>query len=243
VAAANLAFALELYIKTLLAEFQINVPRGHDLGKLYGEIPQSVRDEIEKSYATWRKDWYGRRASITIAKGPANQPKWHDYRGKSNDLRALLDRSGDVFSSWRYIYEFTEPDQGNYQFHHFEYGLLLSACRAIQAVATVCRKALPKCAAKPLIFRARTCSSMAFRNHSFLTQLNRPKPLGWFRLRKGSTRRTGPTLPQSIDNVEIRKYPEIRIGVGLSIGTEANPDDAYNTRGIRWRNRPYVLSA
>jgi hypothetical protein len=133
VAAANLAFAVELYIKTLLAELQINVPRGHDLGKLYAEIPQSVRDEIEKSYATWRKDWYGRRASVTIAKGPAKQPKWDDYRSKSNDLGAVLDRSGDVFSSWRYIYEFTGPDQGNYQFHHFEYGLLLCACRAIRA--------------------------------------------------------------------------------------------------------------
>ena len=132
-AAANLAFAVELYIKTLLAELQINVPQTHDLGKLYAAIPQSVRDDIEKSYAARRKDWYGRRASITIAKGPANQPKWDDYRSKSNDVGAVLDRSGDVFSSWRYIYEFTEPGQGNYQFHHFEYGLLLSACHAIRA--------------------------------------------------------------------------------------------------------------
>jgi len=132
VAAANLAFALELFIKTLLAELGLDVPRGHDLGKLYREIPQSVRDEIEKSYASWKKDWYGRPASVTIAKGPLEQPGWGDYPSQSQDLTAVLERSGDVFSSWRYIYEFTAPDQGAYQFHHFEYGLLLSACRAIQ---------------------------------------------------------------------------------------------------------------
>ena len=132
VAAANLAFALELYIKTLLAELRVNVPRGHDLGKLYCEIPRPVRDEIEKSYASRKKDWYGRPASVTIAKGPLEPPRWGDYPSQSQDLTAVLERSGDVFSSWRYIYEFTAPDQGAYQFHTFEYGLLFSACRAIQ---------------------------------------------------------------------------------------------------------------
>ncbi len=132
VCAANLAFAVELYIKTLLAEFQINVPQIHDLGKLYAEVPQPVRGEIQQSYATWRKDWYGRRASITIAKGPINPPEWDDHASQSNDLGAVLDRLGDVFTSWRYIYEFTEPDQGSYQFHRFEYGLLLSACHALR---------------------------------------------------------------------------------------------------------------
>ncbi len=133
--ASNLAFAVELYIKTLLAQLPPHdVPRGHDLGKLDVAIPQHVREGIEKSYdAIWRAHWYGKRASITIAKGAPDQPIWEDYRNQSKDLRALLTRSGDVFSSWRYIYEFTQPDQGNYQFHHFEYGLLSSACEAIRA--------------------------------------------------------------------------------------------------------------
>ncbi|HXY15457.1 MAG TPA: HEPN domain-containing protein [Terriglobales bacterium] len=134
VAAVNLAFAVELYIKALLAEFQINVPQTHDLGKLYDAIPQSLRNEIEKSYDTnWREHWYGKRASITIAKGPLEQPEWRDYRNQPKNLGAVLERSGDVFTSWRYIYEFTEPGQGSYQFHDFEYGLLLSACNAIRA--------------------------------------------------------------------------------------------------------------
>jgi len=134
VAASNLAFAVELYIKTLLAQLQHDVPRGHNLGKLYDAIPQPVRDEIEKScYAIWLRDWSGRHAGITIAKGPADTPKWNDHRIKSKHLGELLTIMGDVFSSWRYIYEFTEPSQSNYQFHRFEYGLLFSVCEAISA--------------------------------------------------------------------------------------------------------------
>jgi hypothetical protein len=133
VAAANLAFASELYIKTLLTELSIDVPRGHDLGKLYHEIPQAVRDEIEQAYAECRKDWYGRQAAVTIAKGAVREPEWGDYRSQSQDIGAVLSRSGDAFSSWRYIYEFSGPDQGGYQFHHFEYGLLHCACRALRA--------------------------------------------------------------------------------------------------------------
>ena len=134
VAASTLAFAVELYIKTLLAQLSHDVPRGHDLGKLYAAIPQPVRHEIETScFAIWKRDWYGRHAGITIAKGPADTPKWDDYRIKSKDLGQLLATMGDVFSSWRYVYEFTEPDQGNYQLHRFEYGLLFSVCEAIRA--------------------------------------------------------------------------------------------------------------
>lgn len=134
VAASNLAFAVEFYIKTLLAQLQHDVPRGHNLGKLYGAIPQPVRYEIENSYyAIWMRDWYGRHAGITIAKGPEDAPKWNDYRVRSKDLGELLTIMGDVFSSWRYVYEFTEPNQSSYQLHRFEYGLLFSLCEAISA--------------------------------------------------------------------------------------------------------------
>jgi hypothetical protein len=129
-AAANLSFAVELYIKTLLAVLRIDVPTGHHLGKLYASVPQAVRDEIEMSYATWRRR-YGGPASITIAKGPLTPPRWEDGRSESYNLGAVLDRSGDIFSSWRYIYEFTHPGHGGYQFHRFEYWLLLAACDVI----------------------------------------------------------------------------------------------------------------
>ena len=140
VAASNLAFAVELYIKTLLAQLKQDVPKGHHLGKLYWSIPEYVRDGIEKSWRTiLKRDRYGKRGSITIAKGPTDPPIWDESRSGAICLEEVLDRSEDVFSSWRYIYEFTRPSQSNYQFHHFEYGSLLSACKAIRATIDVLR--------------------------------------------------------------------------------------------------------
>ena len=45
--ATNLAFAVELYLKGLLTELGIGVPRDHNLWKLYDSMPQSVRMLIE----------------------------------------------------------------------------------------------------------------------------------------------------------------------------------------------------
>lgn len=133
--AVNLAFALELYLKTLLGQLQLRVPQHHNLRNLYDTLPQEVRDEIEKAYDEhWRSQWLGKHAAITVAKGPSDKPKWNDRRNESKDLAALLERSGNVFQTWRYIYEFTEPEDGAYQFHQFEYGLLLCACQSLRTV-------------------------------------------------------------------------------------------------------------
>jgi HEPN domain-containing protein len=137
-AATNLAFAIELYIKGILIASKIEAPTGrdgHNLGKLYAAIPKHFKDVIERSYEdTRKKDWNGRYPSITVAlrPEPANLPKWDDIRSQSLGLGPLLDRSSDIFSSWRYIYEFKNPGEGGWKSHHFEYGLLLSACRAMQ---------------------------------------------------------------------------------------------------------------
>jgi hypothetical protein len=135
VAATNLSFALELYIKTISVGAQMAVPRTHDLGKLYAALPNCFRVVTEDSYETRKENWYGKRASISIAVGRPHQkpPEWDDNRREPQDLGAVLNRSGDLFSSWRYIWEFTEAGQGKYQYHRFEYGLLLCACQAIRA--------------------------------------------------------------------------------------------------------------
>jgi len=137
-AATNLAFAIELYIKVILTLSKIPVPlgrEGHDLGKLYAAMPEHFRSVIGRSYEERRKkDWKGRYPSITVSIGQvsAGIPKWNDGCSESLDLEALLNRSSNIFTSWRYIYEFKKPDEGGWQFHRLEYGLLLSACRAMQ---------------------------------------------------------------------------------------------------------------
>ncbi|MGA2180224.1 MAG: HEPN domain-containing protein [Verrucomicrobiota bacterium] len=133
-AATNLAFAIELYIKAILITSKTD-KHGHDLGKLYAAMPRHFKDVIENSYEeTRKKDWNGRYPSITVAMRPvpANLPKWNDNCSEPLDLGALLNRSSDIFTSWRYIYEFKNADKGGWQSHCFEYGLLLSACRAMR---------------------------------------------------------------------------------------------------------------
>jgi hypothetical protein len=137
-AATNLAFAIELYIKAILIASKIDAPKGrdgHNLGKLHAAMPQHFKTVIAKSYEeTRKKDWNGRYPSIIVAMrpAPANLPKWDDNQSQSLDLAALLDRSSDIFTSWRYIYEFKKAGEGGWQSQRFEYGLLLSACHAMR---------------------------------------------------------------------------------------------------------------
>jgi hypothetical protein len=137
-AATNLAFAIELYIKAILIASEIDVPtgrEGHNLGTLYALMPRHFKTVIERSYEEIRKkDWSGGYPSITVAMRPvaANLGKWDDYHSKSFNLGELLNRSSDIFTSWRYIFEFKKPDDSGWQTHRFEYGLLLSTCRAMR---------------------------------------------------------------------------------------------------------------
>ena len=114
-AATNLAFAIELYIKGILLTSKCDA-HGHNLGGLYAAMPQYFKTVIEGAYEETRKnDWNGRYPSITIAMGPErseNLPKCDDYSSKSSELGELLNRSSDIFISWRYIYEFRESGQG-----------------------------------------------------------------------------------------------------------------------------------
>lgn len=140
-AAANLAFAIELYIKAILDVSHVEVPRGrdgHNLGKLYTKLPNHFKVRIEHFYDEVRKR-NPLRQSITFALGGPKQPEWSDVRGESQELEALLTRSSDLFSSWRYIHEFSLSDKDGYQFHRFEYSGLLAACRAMRDTVNASR--------------------------------------------------------------------------------------------------------
>lgn len=101
--AVNLAFALELYMKTLLGVFAVPVPLSHDLRQLHDALPEEVRAELSRAHTAFSSKWVGRHASITIAKGPTDTPSWNDYGEASKDLASVLARSSDLFQSWRYI--------------------------------------------------------------------------------------------------------------------------------------------
>lgn len=137
--ATNLAFALELFLKALLTQLGLSVPESHNLRALYDGIPQPVRVLIEDVYNTkWPEQvrQLRGRASFTLAKGPPEEPRWGAYK-VSPSLPNLLARSTDLFQSWRYVFEFSQPEGSPYQFHQFEYGLLWCAAEAIRVEVTV----------------------------------------------------------------------------------------------------------
>lgn len=132
--ATNLGFAVELYLKALLTQLDEPVQIGHDLCALYGRIPQQVRTVIEKVYDLQlpkQARLLNGHMCVTLAKSPLGKPSWDDYK-VSRALPDLLARSRDLFQSWRYIFEFTQPEDATYQFHQFEYGFLWCAAEAIR---------------------------------------------------------------------------------------------------------------
>lgn len=136
--ATNLAFAIELYLKALLTQLDLPVPKSHNLRALYDAIPQPVRMLIQDVYDTkWPEQLHILpHHSFTLAKGLLEEPRWDVYK-VSPSLPDLLARSSDLFQSWRYVFEFCQPEDSPYQFHQFEYGLLWCAAEAIRVETTV----------------------------------------------------------------------------------------------------------
>jgi HEPN domain-containing protein len=138
--ATNIGFAIELYLKALLTQLDLPVPQVHDLRTLYDAIPQPVRELIESVYDTELPHVVRQlcgRVSFTVAKGPPERPPRDDNTKASLALPDVLARSRDLFQSWRYIFEFTQPQGSSYQSHKFEYGLLWCAAEAIRVEITV----------------------------------------------------------------------------------------------------------
>lgn len=119
--ATNLGFAIELFLKALLTQLDLPVPKSHNLRALYDAIPQPVRTLIQDVYDTkWPEQLHRLpHHSFTLAMGPLEEPRWDVYK-VSSSLPDLLARSRDIFQSWRYVFEFRQPKDSPYQFHQFE---------------------------------------------------------------------------------------------------------------------------
>jgi hypothetical protein len=138
--ATNIGFAIELYLKVLLMQQDLPVPQNHDLRTLYDALPQPVRALIESVYDTKLPDHVRQlhgHASFTLVKGPLEEPPRDDYTKVSLALPDLLARSRNLFQSWRYIFEYSAPEDSPYQFHKFEYVPLRCAAEAMRVEITV----------------------------------------------------------------------------------------------------------
>ena len=140
--AANLAFAIELYLKALLASLDLPVPQSHDLRALFDALPQAVRFTVEEVYM-WQvpRDLkaLGHRGCFVLATGPPEMPRPR-FGSSSNNvpiLPDLLEGSKDLLQSWRYLGEFSPPDGSAYRFREFDYGLLRVAAEAMRVEVMV----------------------------------------------------------------------------------------------------------
>ena len=139
VCATNLAFAIELYLKSLLKLLDLAVPKTHNLSDLYALLPQRVRVLIEDVYDTalpGQARALDNQMGFTLAKGDHKTPSWNDYK-KRLTLPEILERSKNLFQSWRYVFEYDQSTKSLYQFHHFDYGFLWVATEAIRAELVV----------------------------------------------------------------------------------------------------------
>jgi hypothetical protein len=83
----NSAFATELYLKTLGLLYGKKM-HGHDLAKLFREIPQEGLKAVEKKLAELapKDGWLGNIAT-------------------KDDFSAVMHRHRDAFKNWRYLHE------------------------------------------------------------------------------------------------------------------------------------------
>ncbi len=85
----NLAFACEVYIKTLLDFYGIEFGKKHKLNELFALLPEKMRNEIDKQ-----------TFFIHPVYSAINRQILTDPLG-----RKLLDVEADAFVNWRYSYE------------------------------------------------------------------------------------------------------------------------------------------
>jgi hypothetical protein len=83
----NTAFALELYIKTLALQHGKKL-HGHELVKLFKNLPSAAKQEVEKRL---------RQLS--------NTSEWRCEIDSMDDLRAVIEDLNTAFVDWRYSYE------------------------------------------------------------------------------------------------------------------------------------------
>ncbi len=134
-AATNLAFAVELYMKALRIIYGLGPKRIHDLGQLYADFSSPLRRSIEATYEAVPKPDVTRYAtslgiSITHKDAPLEERTAIPRGEPDESMRAVLERSSNVFETFRYLYD--EGEQGRVTRRPFEYHYLGVAADALR---------------------------------------------------------------------------------------------------------------
>ena len=117
-ATANLAFLIELYLKATAKITLGHAPHGHNLLKLFDELPEDIRQSIDGCYRYRCSCLKSKLLAIefTITTTPieptAEQKRpWRINSVAGDDVRSLLEAEQDAFQIWRYLYEAHAPDK------------------------------------------------------------------------------------------------------------------------------------
>jgi hypothetical protein len=116
---SNIAFAIELFLKVLRIQDSSKAPRGHELGKLFEGLDESikvsVRDRYRKHLDSLNSSHEAPYVEIAIT-GKAGQRS----TVPAPELDAALANMGNAFIDWRYMYELEDLKSGVLFFNFFE---------------------------------------------------------------------------------------------------------------------------
>lgn len=138
--ATNLAFAIELYMKALRILKELGPMRTHDLATLYAGLPKDLRRAIKVTYDDAQKkvdpSQPARAIGVVIVhKDALAQDRSLGILATDWSLRAVLERSRDLFRGWRYLYDQGEP--GKVKRVYYEYQWLEAAADALRHHASL----------------------------------------------------------------------------------------------------------
>jgi hypothetical protein len=132
--AANLIFAVELYLKTLLLLEEKETTAGHDLPQLFAELSVEAKAKIQQALeheiealprgVACTIELRGDRTPNTAADA-SDPPK----RAAASPLDIILNDTGSSFTSWRYFYEI--PRDRAFITHRIRHVGLSTLCRIL----------------------------------------------------------------------------------------------------------------
>ncbi len=127
-----LSLAIELYIKGLISLTKPKVSESHDLWALYNILPQELRNGIEQRYielrdkAKKKHTIHSAELELEVSMEHITEDELNEWRKqnprrpKTYELKDVLKRSKDTFTTWRYLHEVTD----DIEVYEYEYTYL-----------------------------------------------------------------------------------------------------------------------
>jgi hypothetical protein len=123
--ATNMAFSIEMYLKTLRLMSGLSVPQTHDLWVLFKHLPEQLKNALSNQYEHLKSLSPPEAIqALQILMTPTEKQNLKDDFDKNdekrrldNSLKGVIKRNKSAFENWRYIYEQEEMDRA-YTLHY-----------------------------------------------------------------------------------------------------------------------------